>query len=92
MVLASSFLTIDQEIIQVGKVGMVREVSRRAGWRCSTLQICMKNVEGLLDCFLFSSGSNNGTHENSVGNQVLVHSALAEMARAVGKAGWSKDS
>lgn len=60
---------------------MVREVSN-----------LHENLEGLLDCCLFGSGTNNGIHENSLGNQVLVHSALAGMSKSVGKAGCLKDS
>lgn len=90
MVLASSLLTVGREIVEVGKVGTVRKVSRRGGWGCSALQICMKNLEGLSDCLLCGSGTNNGTRKDSVENQVLVHRALAEMVRAVGKAGCSK--
>ena len=46
----------------------------------------MKNFEGLLNCFLFVIGTNRGTYENSMGNQVLVHCVMAEMAQAIDKA------
>lgn len=53
--------------MQVGKVRMVRKASRRGGWQCSTLQIAMKNLEGVLNCVLTVTGTNSGTHENKRG-------------------------
>lgn len=93
LVLASSLLTTDEEIkiVQVGEVRMVRKASRRGGWQCSTLQIAMKNLEGVLNCVLTVTGIAEPM-KISVGNQVLVPCVLAEMARAMGKTRCSKDS
>lgn len=85
LVLPHSWPWMDQETTQVGKVGVVRRALKDRWW-CSTLQISMKTFEGLLNCFLFVTGTNNGIYENSVRNQVLAHGAMAETAKATEKA------